>query len=107
MTAILIYVTCEDEKEALKIANSLVSSGAVACANVIPQTMAVFKWEGFTQEKSEAILILKSQKDRLEEVMERIKQIHSYDLPCILTMQIEGGDTKFLEWILSNSTRSQ
>ena len=107
MSVILFYVTCKDEKEALKIANSLVSSGAVACANVIPQTVAVFKWEGFTQEKSEAILILKSQKDRLEEVMERIKQIHSYDLPCILTMQIEGGNTKFLEWILSNSTRSQ
>ena len=103
MSVILIYVTCEDEKEALKIANTLVSSRAVACANIIPQTMAVFEWEGFIQKKSEAILILKSQKDRLEEVTKRIKQIHSYDLPCILAIQIEGGNAKFLEWILSNS----
>ena len=41
MSVILIYVTCEDEKEALKIANALVASGAVACANVIPQNKTV------------------------------------------------------------------
>ena len=79
MSAILVYVTCENEREALAIARELVSSKIAACANIIPETKAVFKWEGVIQEQSEAILILNSQKARLESITERIQEIHSYD----------------------------
>ena len=103
MSAILVYVTCENQREALAIAHELVSSEIVACANIIPETKAVFKWEGVIQEQSEAILILKSQKARLEEVTKRIQEIHSYDLPCILYVSIEGGNPEFLKWVFSNS----
>ena len=103
MSAILVYVTCENEKEALAIARELVSSKIVACANIIPETKAVFNWEGVIQEQSEAIVILKSQKARLEEITERIQEIHSYDLPCILYVSIEGGNTDFLKWVFNNS----
>ena len=75
MSAILVYVTCENEREALAIARELVSSKIVACTNIIPETKAVFKWEGVIQEQSEAIVILKSQKARLEEITERIQEI--------------------------------
>ena len=103
MSAILVYVTFENEREALAIARELVSSKIVACANIIPETKAVFKWEGVIQEQSEAIVILNSQKARLEEITERIQEIHSYDLPCILYVSIEGGNSKFIKWIFSNS----
>ena len=103
MSAILVYVTCKNEREALAIAHELVSSEIAACANIIPETKAVFKWEGVTQEQSEAILILKSQKARLEEVTKRIQEIHSYDLPCILYVSIEGGNSEFIKWVFSNS----
>ena len=53
-------MTCENEREALAIAQELVSSEIVACANIIPETKAVFKWEGVIQEQSEAIVILLS-----------------------------------------------
>ena len=103
MSAVLVYVTCKNEKEALAIARELVSSKIVACANIIPETKAVFNWEGVIQEQSEAIMILKSQKARLEEITERIQKIHSYDLPCILYVSIEGGNPEFLKWVFSNS----
>ena len=103
MSAILVYVTCKNEMEASAIAHKLVSSQIAACANIIPQTKAVFKWEGEIKEQSEAILILKSQKARLEEVTERIREIHSYDLPCILSVSIEEGNAEFLKWVLCNS----
>ena len=103
MSAILIYVTCENEKEASKIAQKLVSSDIVACANIIPHTKAVFKWEGSIYEQSEAILILKSQTARSKEIIEEIKAVHSYDLPCILSLKIKDGNTEFLQWILNNS----
>ena len=106
MSAILVYVTCKNEREAFAIAHELVSSEIAACANIIPETKAVFKWEGIIQEQSEAIVILKSQKARLEEVTERIQQIHSYDLPCILYVSIEGGNPEFIKWIFSNSKNS-
>ncbi len=106
MSAILIYVTCGEEKEAMNIAKELLSCELAACANIIPQTKAIFKWEGVIQEQFETILILKSQKARLKEVIEKVKAIHSYDLPCILSIQIEDGNAKFLEWVLRNSERT-
>ena len=48
-------------------------------------------------------MILKSQKARLEEITERIQKIHSYDLPSILYVSIEGGNPEFLKWVFSNS----
>jgi len=105
MSAILVYVTCKNETEALAIAHELVSSEIAACANIIQETKAVFKWEGVIKEQSEAILILKSQRARLVEVTRRIKEIHSYDLPCILHVSIKGGNPEFLKWILNNSEK--
>lgn len=95
----LIYITCKDEEEASYIARNLVETGLVACANVLPEIRSIYKWEGKLTEEPESALILKTRKDYFPRVEEKIKELHSYDCPCILSFDIAQANTGFLDFI--------
>ncbi len=95
----LLYVTCGDEEEARTIARSLVGEGLVACANILGSTTSVYRCEGEVQEDGEVAVLLKTRRDRTEPVTARVKELHSYDLPCVISLPIQGGNPEFLRWV--------
>jgi len=99
MSQCLIYVTTETEDEAKSIARALVGERLAACANILGTITSVFWWEGEVQDDSEVSLILKTRKDLVERVAERIEALHSYDCPCVVALPIEAGNLAFLSWI--------
>lgn len=99
MSQCLIYVTTETEDEAKSIARALVGERLAACANILGTITSVFWWEGEVQDDPEVSLILKTRKDLVERVTERIKALHSYDCPCVVALPIEAGNLAFLSWI--------
>ncbi len=99
MSQCLIYVTAETEDEAKSIARALVGERLAACANILGTITSVFWWEGEVQDGSEVSLILKTRKDLVERVTERIEALHSYDCPCVVALPIEAGNLAFLSWI--------
>ena len=94
-----IYATTSGRDEALKIGRLLVERRLVACANVLGDMRAIFWWEGKVQEGDEAVLIAKTTIDRVDEVLSVIKEQHSYDCPCAITLPIHGGLPAYLGWI--------
>ena len=101
MTVCLIYVTTSNEEEALKIAGSLIEDQLVACANIIPGITSVFRWEGEIQKEREVSLILKTTEAHIPAVSDRVKLLHSYDCPCVVSWPLGGGNSAFLQWIES------
>jgi len=101
----LIYVTCENREEALKIANETVKNRLAACANIIGDITSVYWWDGTIQEGQEVALILKTREDLTEKLTAKIMELHSYTCPCVVAFPIEGGNSAFLDWIESE-TRS-
>ena len=99
MSAIWVYVTVNDQQEAINISQTLVEERLVACANVLGETTAIYWWEGKVERGSEVALIMKSCADLLDQVTEKIKNIHSYDCPCIVALPISGGNRNFLDWL--------
>ena len=97
MEFIIVYITASDKVEARKIASELVSRGLVACVNMYP-IRSVFMWEGEVKEDDEVVLFAKTTKNNFEPVRELVRSIHSYELPAIISWDIEG-DSEFLEWI--------
>jgi periplasmic divalent cation tolerance protein len=95
----LVYVTCKDKDEARSIAKDLVLSDLVACANVFQSINSIYKWEGKLCEDSESVLILKTKKENFSRIETRIKELHSYDCPCIISFDIDQGSTGFLNFI--------
>lgn len=100
---ILIYTPCKNEQEAEKIAEILLTEKLVACANILPSKSLYF-WQGKLNKEQEAILILKTTKDKIKIAEGRIKELHSYELPCIL--KIEGkANEEFETWVANNTTK--
>ncbi|MEN6330070.1 MAG: divalent-cation tolerance protein CutA [Methanobacteriaceae archaeon] len=95
----LIYITTSGEEESKEIARALLEERIVACANIIPSVKSFYWWEGEIEEDTESILILKTRRDRLETIIRRVKDIHSYDLPCILEISIQNGSEDYLKWL--------
>lgn len=97
--AIMVYVTAGDRDEALMISRAVVNERLAACANIFPEITAVYRWEGAVSEATEVVIILKTTDVQLAELTARIKELHSYDCPCVAAISIEGGNPDFIDWI--------
>jgi periplasmic divalent cation tolerance protein len=99
MTLTMIYITTPSPQEALRIGRAVVADRLAACANVLPGITSVYRWQGEVQEEGETALILKTRSDLVERLTARVKELHSYDCPCVVALPIAGGNPDFLQWI--------
>ncbi len=95
----LLYSTFSSKEEAISVAHKLLAEKLVACANVLDNSTSVYNWEGATREENEAILFAKTSASNAEKAISRIKELHSYELPCILALPVEGGFSPFIDWV--------
>ncbi len=96
---ILIYVTASSIEEAKKLGRLAVEKRLAACANIIPGMVSCYHWEGEICESQEVILLLKSQKSFYKELEELILANHSYEVPCVVELEIKRGSAAYLAWI--------
>jgi periplasmic divalent cation tolerance protein len=99
-----IYITAKDEIEARKIGLALVSERLAACVNYFP-VKSIYRWQGSIEEASEMALIAKTSSQRVEPLIERVKQLHSYQTPCIVSWPIDEGNLPYLDWIKESTER--
>ncbi len=99
MRANLIYITAGNVDEARKIGRELVSSRLAACVNIIEGVNSLYWWEGEIQDDREVTIIAKTKESLVPELIEKVKSIHSYDCPCIVSLPILSGNPPFLDWI--------
>lgn len=102
MSYILVYSTFSSEKKAGDICKQLVERSLVACANIFPKHKSIYKWDGEIVEESEFLAIMKTKESQFGSVKDEICKLHSYDTPCVLKLDIAGGNEDFLEWISSS-----
>ncbi len=100
---VLLYVTAANRTEAGEISRALVESGLVACANIMQPHTAVYRWEGEVKSDKEVAIIMKTRRDLVIHASERIKAMHSYDVPCVVAVPIVAGNPDFLQWIDSET----
>lgn len=100
MSVIFIYITTSSEDEARTIARAIVTENLAACANIIPGMHSIYRWEGKTEEAVESLLILKAGTDMFDAIERRVKELHSYDTPCIIALPVSAGSQQYLDWIL-------
>lgn len=103
MTAILMYSTAPTKDEAQRIARTVVDERLAACANVIAGVTSMYWWEGSVQEDVEAVIIMKTRADLVEALTSRVRDLHSYQCPCVVAVPIEGGNAEFLQWIAAET----
>lgn len=95
----LIYITCKDQKEASKIGKVLVQEKLAACVNIVPKIKSIFRWQGKLVQNQESLLLVKTIDKKLVKLINKVKQMHSYKIPCIISFEIASGNKNFLKWI--------
>ena len=98
-----LYVTTADEAEAETIARALVSERLVACANILGAMRSFYWWQDAVQDDREVALVLKTRRAKTDAVIARVRELHSYDCPCVVALDIAAGNPPFLEWIVSET----
>ncbi len=101
-----IDVTAASRDEALRIGRALVEERLAACANVIEPATSIYWWDGKVQSETEAVLIMKSRAALVEPLTARVKALHSYAVPCVVSLPIEAGNPEYLRWIAAETLGS-
>ena len=95
----IIFITASSEEEAGKIAKTLVAEKLAACVNSIPGVKSTYWWEGKVCQEDEVMLIAKTTSALFPAVMNRVKLLHSYEVPEIISFPIAEGLPDYLRWI--------
>jgi periplasmic divalent cation tolerance protein len=93
-----VYFTVRDEAEARRIGKILVEERLAACINFFP-VQSIYRWKGKVEESGENAMIAKTRADLAEKVIQRIKELHSYQIPVTVAWVIEQGDPDGFAWI--------
>jgi periplasmic divalent cation tolerance protein len=94
-----IYITCRDNTEALAIGRKLVLDRLAACANIQKEIASIYWWNGELVEDKETALVLKTTSGKVESLIRAVKEMHSYEVPCIVSLPILEGNPDYLSWI--------
>jgi periplasmic divalent cation tolerance protein len=103
MEPIFVYMTASSAEEARRIGRALVEERLAACANVIDRMTSYYWWQGKIEEGAEAVLIAKTTKAKLDALTARVKAMHTYTVPCVVGIRLDGGNADFLSWIAAET----
>jgi periplasmic divalent cation tolerance protein len=95
----LVFTTVGSKEEADKIARTLVEKRLAACVNIVPNIRSIYRWDNKVEESEEFLLIIKTFLTAVDRVCKTIKELHSYELPEVISLPIEGGSLAYLKWI--------
>jgi periplasmic divalent cation tolerance protein len=96
---LVVLMTAGSREEADEIANALVAEMLAACVNVLPGVTSVYRWEREVQRDQEWLLVAKSTREVLDDLVRRVQALHSYDLPEVIALPVVGGSEAYLRWI--------
>ena len=99
----VVFITAGGRGEAEKIGSALVEEGLAACVNTVGPITSVYRWKGRVERAEEHLLIVKTIEDSLGELTKRVKSLHSYSVPEIIALRIEGGSAEYLRWLEEGS----
>ena len=96
---LVIFITASHKDEAQKIAQALIAKRLAACVNIVEHVASVFWWEGKVDNATEALLVVKSKKEKFNRIVKLVKSLHSYVVPEIIALPIVAGEKNYLKWL--------
>ncbi len=95
----IVLTTAGSEEEARKIAQHLVEHQLAACVNIVPHIESVYRWQGKVESSREWLLLIKTSAGHFPAVRDAIRELHSYELPECVAIDIKDGSPEYLQWL--------
>lgn len=96
---IVVLSTTDTQELANTIAGELIRTGIAACVNIIPNVTSIYKWKGEISHDGECLMLIKSRAEHFERLRERIRSLHTYDVPEVIALSVLQGDSNYLKWL--------
>lgn len=100
---LVVFVTVSSEDEGKKIGMDLVNNKLAACVNLVPKIHSIFSWQGKIETEDEVLLVIKTTQERINELINKVKELHSYDVPEILAIPVFAGNQDYIDWVLDET----
>lgn len=85
-------------EEARSIGKTLIKERLAACVNIFP-IISIFRWKDTIDESQEFGMMVKTRSEKVKDIEKRVKELHSYEVPCIISFRLENGSPDYLKWI--------
>jgi periplasmic divalent cation tolerance protein len=100
----LVFVTGPDADTLQSIGSVLVEESLAACVNVLPGITSVYRWEGELRVDAEAMAIIKTTEARVQAARLRVAELHPYDVPEFVAVDVAEGSPAYLHWVRESVT---
>jgi periplasmic divalent cation tolerance protein len=96
---IVAFITASKEEEAAHIARELVGARLAACVNITKDIRSIYRWQGKIEDEVEVLLVVKTRADLFEDLVKKVRELHSYTVPEIIALPIVKGSEDYLKWL--------
>jgi periplasmic divalent cation tolerance protein len=98
----IFFVTVPNVELGKKIGHVLVKSKLAACVNIIPAIHSIYSWKGKLEEDNEQLLLIKTTDQNTNKLIDKVKELHTYEIPECVGIKIEKASQQYLDWIREN-----
>jgi periplasmic divalent cation tolerance protein len=99
----IVLVTAPDAEVAEHIVRTLVDERLVACGNIVPAVVSIYRWQDEVQREAEVLIVLKTTRARAADVITRVPALHPYEVPEVLVVPVSDGFAPYVHWVAAGS----
>ena len=101
----IVLTTVGSHEAAEGLAGSLVERRLAACVNIVGPVRSIYRWEGAVERDQEFLLLIKTTEGRCGELATAVNELHPYDLPEFVELDVAGGSPAYLSWVVKQTVR--
>ena len=96
---VVVMTTLPADADGPAFGRAILSERLAACVNLLAPMESVYRWEGRVEQESERQVIIKTTRDRLNALWDRVRELHPYEVPEFIVLAIADGNEAYLKWV--------
>ena len=101
---VMVLTTLPVDADGPAFAHALVDTRLAACVNLLAPMESVYRWEGEIEQESERQVVIKTSRDCVAALWDRVRELHPYDVPEFLVLPIVDGSDAYLRWVADSTS---
>lgn len=96
---VIVLTTIPADADGPAFGRTLVEERLAACVNLLPIMESVYRWEGRVEHESERQVVIKTARERVVALWDRVREMHPYEVPEFVVLPIVDGNDAYLRWM--------